>query len=299
MKPITKSAKLVWLPSLLAASLALSACNDISQTNDSEVAATNTISDVVTGSAVTASDTTNAVPATAEQTMIDNLPRYRWTLATAMDNNNQPLSALMAIKDQVTLNFNQHQGQNSISYSVGCNTMGAAYQLEDQKLSIDESMSTKMSCGDLDIVENRLNELMQGDSELSLVVGEGTELTQVTSDGVTLVWTGKMTPQAKYKGKATTVFWAVSANTKPCVDNNGQMCLQVKPVTYDEQGRKVDEGEVVEFAGTIDGYEHDNTQDQVLRLQRFKTEADTVLVDNIDSEYAYVLDTVIETSAIK
>lgn len=299
MKPITKSAKLVWLPSLLAASLALSACNDISQTNDSEVAATNTISDVVTGSAVTASDTTNAVPATAEQTMIDNLPRYRWTLATAMDNNHQPLSALMAIKDQVTLNFNQHQGQNSISYSVGCNTMGAAYQLEDQKLSIDESMSTKMSCGDLDIVESRLNELMQGDSELSLVVGEGTELTQVTSDGVTLVWTGKMTPQAKYKGKATTVFWAVSANTKPCVDNNGQMCLQVKPVTYDEQGRKVDEGEVVEFAGTIDGYEHDNTQDQVLRLQRFKTEADTVLVDNIDSEYAYVLDTVIETSAIK
>ncbi|MBU5616416.1 META and DUF4377 domain-containing protein [Psychrobacter sp. TAE2020] len=299
MKPITKSEKLVWLPSLLAASLALSACNDISQTNDSEVAATNTISDVVTGSAVTASDTTNAVSATAEQTMIDNLPRYRWTLATAMDNNNQPLSTLMAIKDQVTLNFNQHQGQNSISYSVGCNTMGAAYQLEDQKLSIDESMSTKMSCGDLDIVENRLNELMQGDSELSLVVGEGTELTQVTSDGVTLVWTGKMTPQAKYKGKATTVFWAVSANTKPCVDNNGQMCLQVKPVTYDEQGRKVDEGEVVEFAGTIDGYEHDNTQDQVLRLQRFKTEADTVLVDNIDSEYAYVLDTVIETSAIK
>ena len=298
MKPITKSAKLVWLPSLLAASLVLSACNNTSQNNDPKVTA-NTTSDVVADPTVTATDTTNAVPATAEQTMIDNLPRYRWILATAMDNNNQPLRALMAIKDQVTLNFNQYQGQNSVSYSVGCNTMGAAYQLEDQKLSIEDSMSTKMSCGDLDIVENRLNELMQGDSELSLVVGEVTELTQVTSDGVTLVWTGKMTPQAKYKGKAETVFWAVSANTKPCVNNNGQMCLQVKPVTYDEQGRKINEGAVVEFAGTIDGYEHDNTQDQVLRLQRFKTEADTVLVDNIDSEYAYVLDTVIETSAIK
>lgn len=108
-----------------------------------------------------------------------------------------------------------------------------------------------------------------------------------------------MTAQAKYNSKGDTVFWAVDAQSKPCSDNNAQLCLQIRPVTYDEQGIKTEEGEVVEFAGVIDGYEHDNTHDEVLRLQRFKTNVDTVLVDNIDSEYAYVLDTVIERTAIK
>ena len=300
MKPIIKSAKLVWLPSLLAAILVLSACNDTSPTDNSKVAAASgEASDVVTDNAMTEPDTADTDSATTEETMINSLSHYRWTLATATDSNKQPLTELMTIKDQVTLSFNQHQGQNSISYSVGCNTISAAYHLQDQLLSTKDSMSTKMSCGELDSVENRLNELMQGDSKLNLAVAEVAELTQVTSDEVTLVWTGRMTAQAKYKGKGDTIFWAVSANSKPCVGNNGQMCLQIKPVTYDEQGIKTDEGDLVEFAGTIDGYEHDSTHDQVLRLQRFKTEVDTILVDNIDSEYAYVLDTVIETSAIK
>ncbi len=209
MKPIIKSAKLVLLPSLLAASLALSACSDTSP-NEAEVevsdnASGNASAAVVPDTSTQTADMNNTDPATAEQTMTDNLSRYRWTLATATDNSNQPLTALMAIKDQVTLRFDRQQGQNTLSYSVGCNTIGAIYQMQDQTLSIGDSMSTKMSCGDLDTVENRLNELMQGDSKLSLVEGDLPKLTQVTSDASTLVWIGKMTAQAKYKGKGETV----------------------------------------------------------------------------------------------
>ena len=62
---------------------------------------------------------------------------------------------------------------------------------------------------------------------------------------------------------------------------------------------KTSEGEWTEFAGTIDDYQHDDSHDEVLRLQRFKTANDTVLVDNIDSKYAYVLDTIIESELVK
>ena len=305
MKPfqslIIKSTTLL-LPSLLVASMALSACNDTAKVQETELGTVADTSD--TGVADDTNQTTDmtTTPATSESLMIDNLANYRWSLASAMDSNNQPVTALTTIKKQVMLNFNR-QDKNTISYSVGCNTISADYKLQEQEqkqvLSVKEGMSTKMSCGKLDEVENQLNQLMQGDSALSLTISETPSLTQVTSDAVTLVWTGRMTAQAKYNSKGDTVFWAVDAQTKPCADNKTQMCLQIKSITYDEQGIKTEEGKVVEFAGVIDGYEHDETYDQVLRLQRFKTDVDSVVVDNIDSEYAYVLDTVIEQTVVK
>ncbi len=297
MKPIMSSAR-VLLPSLLVASLALSACNDTAKVQQTELGTTTDTSDVsAENNDQTTADVTNNA-ATTEQTMIDNLDSYRWSLASAMDSNNQPIIALTAIKDQVMLNFDS-QSQNNISYNVGCNTISAVYELQAQMLSVKDGMSTKMSCGKLDAVENQLNELMQGDSTISLTTNGTPSLTQVTSNAVTLVWSGKMTAQAKYNSKGDTVFWAIDAQSKPCSDNNAQLCLQIRPVTYDEQGIKTNEGEVVEFAGVIDGYEHNDTHNEVVRLQRFKTDVDSVLVDNIDSEYAYVLDTVVESTAIK
>ena len=296
------SPKLKWLSGLLVANLALSACQDVSstsKTDDNETVNT----DKESLSLVADNDSDDLAiadaPISAEQRMIETLSHYRWILSTATDKKTRPIDALNFINDQVIFTFNQYQGQNTISYTVGCNTMNAAFELESDKLIIEDSMSTKMSCEDLNAAENQLNELMQGDSQLSMVESTPPMLTQVTSDSVTLVWEGVMTAQAKYNSKGETVFWAVKANSKPCVENSVQRCLQVKPVTYDEQGIKTAEGEFAEFNGVIDGYEHSDTHDEVLRLQRFKTDVDTVLVDNSDSKYAYVLDMVIESSAVE
>lgn len=302
-KPILK---LALLPSLLAAGLALSACQDPSSANDAASDTATTSEAVDLGADETSANPTDTATTdaamTPDQQMITNLSRYRWTLATATDSTAQPLTSLMAIKDQVVLNFNQNQGQSTVGYSVGCNMMSAAYQLQGSTLSTEDSMSTKMSCADLNAAENRLNELMQGDSQLSLIEGEKPMLTQVTGDASTLVWAGKLTAQAKYNTKGETVFWAVDAATKPCTDNSAQQCLQVKPVFYDDQGIKTGEGELIEFSGNIDDYQHDDKHNDVLRLQRYK-------LDNLDGnkektnvageEYAYVLDTIIERVVVK
>ncbi|MFT7323444.1 MAG: hypothetical protein ACI8R1_001587, partial [Psychrobacter glaciei] len=138
-----------------------------------------------------------------------------------------------------------------------------------------------------------LNTLMQGSSELTVTEGETPLLTQVTNDSMTLIWTGRLTSQAKYNSKGETVFWAVSSEKIACGDTDSRMCLQVKPVTYDDQGLKTSEGEWTAFKGDIDGYQHDGMHEEVLRLQRYQ-------IDNNESaegeEYAYVLDAVIESA---
>ena len=324
-----------FLPSLLAISLALSACQESSVPNQDVAAedASTVTSNIDSSGATTNGDTLSNVSAidddttvedmSAEEVMIANLARYRWTLQSATDDNAQPLDILMNIKDQVRLSFNQYQGQNTLNYSVGCNTMSAVYQLEGSALTVEDSMSTKMSCGELDEAENDLSELVQGSSQLVFATAEndatsndGFEddrsinnmpiLTLVTSDGVTLTWEGKLTAQAKYNSKGDTVFWAVSANRVPCNGDIEQMCLRVKPITYDNQGIKISEGKWRVFIGTIDGYQHDGTHDEVLRLQRYSLDNDKMIEEGTantentsDKQYAYVLDAVIQSSVVE
>ncbi|MGM8909294.1 DUF4377 domain-containing protein [Psychrobacter sp. 1U1] len=284
---VSKILKFSLLPSLLASSLALTACNNTSTNNNSS---DTTVENAAINTDAQSTPTTQKL--SAEEKMSAKLARYRWTLNTATNADTQPITSLMNINNQVVLNFNKYQGQNTISYSVGCNTVNAVYQLQDNILMTEDGMGTKMLCNDLNTAENKLNELMQSESQLSLTNEAPPTLTQITSDSTTLVWRGRMTAQAKYNSRGETIFWAVDANTKLCPNDKAQSCLQVKPITYDDQGIKIDEGEWTAFKGNIEGYEHNPGHDEILRLQRYKLAAD----GDTDTKYAYVLDMVIESS---
>ena len=299
------SFKLGVLSIMVSASLALSACQESFSSQEQE---SNKGANTINNKSDTVSNVDPIIDGftpdkvSAEQKMIVNLANYRWTLLSATDNNAQSLSKLMDIKDKVGLSFGQYQGKNTLNYSVGCNTVSAAYQLQGSVLTIGDSMSTKMSCGDLNMVENNLIKLMQGNSQLVLNRDDQPILTQVTSEATTLVWEGRLTAQAKYNSKGETVFWAVNAQMIPCEDNSSQLCLQVKPITYDDQGIKNSEGKWTPFAGDIDGYQHDGKNDEILRLQRYQLDtsenADDKAPSTSDESYAYVLDAVIESSIV-
>ena len=295
---MTLSFKSALLPSMLAISLALNACQDASVPTDANLESADTNvstadADIVNNNATLA----KASEMSAEEQMIENLARYRWTLLDIDDKSGGPvITTLVDIKNQVMLSFKQNQGHNTLNYGVGCNTMSASYELQGHTLTTEDSMSTKMLCENLNKAENRLDTLMQGTSELSVTEGDNPVLTQVTSNAVTLTWKGRLTSQAKYNSKGETVFWAVNANETVCPDNSLEMCLQVKPVTYNDQGIKVSEGKWAAFNGEIDGYEHDGKHDEVLRLQRYQLDSDKV---SEGEEYAYVLDAVIESSVVE
>lgn len=297
-------------PSMLAAVLVLSACQDSSLPNEQNPPETlNSVNTETERSATALAIDATADEATidevsAEQAMINTLSRYRWSLISVTDDKAQALNKLTALKDQVTLTFNEYQGQNTLNYSVGCNIISASYQLQGSTLTIADSMSTKMSCGDLDMAESILSKLMQGDSQLALVESDTSQdnkpiLTQVINDNATLVWEGRITAQAKYNSKGETVFWAVNAEMTPCADDKSQACLQVKPVTYDDQGIKVSEGEWAAFTGIIEGYQHDGKHEEVLRLQRYPLDKKMIEADATGETHAYVLDAVIESSVVE
>ncbi|MGE6329055.1 META domain-containing protein [Psychrobacter pacificensis] len=298
------------LPSIVAVSLMLSACQKENTAHDNEGSGISNTGEKVDSLAIEdrASDTNSATTEsgsttfTPEEKLMNTLSRHRWSLVRATDANEQPISELTDIDGQGTLVFNPE----TLIYSVGCNTISAAYQLQGHTLSIEEGMSTKMSCSDLDMAENTLNTLMLGNSELKIEQGDSPVLTQFTNDNVTLVWNGRLTPQAKYNSKGETVFWAVNAKEVNCDMNGEKQCLQVRPVTYNDQGVKVGEGEWRVFVGEIDGYQHDGMHEEVLRLQRYRLETNELIEsdettenDNDDEKYAYVLDAVIESAVVE
>ncbi|MGO2996651.1 MAG: META domain-containing protein [Moraxellaceae bacterium] len=302
--------QLFLLPSIVAVSLILGACQKENTAHDNEESGISNTGEKVdslasedrasdTNSATTESGSTTFTP---KEKLMNTLSRHRWTLVRAMDANEQPISELTDIDGQGTLVFNPE----TLIYSVGCNTISAAYQLQGHTLSIEEGMSTKISCSDLDMAENTLNTLMLGSSELKMEQGDSPVLTQFTNDNVTLVWNGRLTSQAKYNSKGETVFWAVNAKKVDCEANGEQQCLQVRPVTYNDQGIKVREGKWRAFAGEIDGYQHDGMHEEVLRLQRYRLETNELIEsdettenDNDDEKYAYVLDAVIESAVVE
>jgi len=299
------------LPSVLAISLMLSACQKETTTSEESASDSTEVNDALdsvasenlTSNVSPTSDPVRTAMSNAEAQLIDTLSRHRWTLDSVTDANHQSVTEFANINSQVTLVFNEHQGQNTLSYSVGCNTISAAYQLQGHTLIIDEGMSTKMSCDELDSAENTLSTLMLGNSELKVTQSDSPVLTQFTSDNATLVWSGRLTPQAKYNSKGEAVFWAVNAKKVDCEMNNDKQCLQIKPVTYDNQGIQTHEGKWRTFAGEIDGYHHDGTHEEVLRLQRYQLGTSELLMndeplesDTNDDAYAYVLDAVIESS---
>ena len=275
--PLRKSTQLTMLSILATGFITLSGCQSMSSDN-----ATNNSPSIVTDANTAKVD---------RQITPSDLASHNWTLVTATDGNNQPITVLTNLEKTgkpAILDFTK----DNISPNVGCNSMSSSYTIENNVLMVSDAMqSTMMLCAPLKEAERKLANLVVGTSQLELKDGDIPVLTQITEDGSTLVWQGAMTYAARY-GKPTTVFWEVNPSLEPCPDGTTKTCLQVRPVTYSDNGVKASTGQWVMFDGKIDGYTHDEKHRQILRLSRYTVDADS-------QEYAYVLDTVVESELIK
>lgn len=234
--------------------------------------------------------------ATVQQILPQTLSRYNWRLVNSVNAQNQPLTALSSIKDQVEISFGRHNGQNLTLFSVGCNNIGAQYSLTNNVLNISNTRQTMMGCGELSSAESLLNTLMQGSSQL-VIKGDPKApiLTQTTDNHSTLIWQGTLTPQAQFNQQGETVYWEVDHQTVACPDGSTKACLKVRQVNYNDQGIKNSVGEWKLYGGSIQGYTHDDNTDEVLRLKRFVVDPSDVK----GKQFAYVLDAVVESSIVQ
>lgn len=272
--------------SIVLASFSLSACQNTTPINPNQVLSPSSAN--IQSTQTTPELNENSATEISHVTTSD-LSQYQWTLVSAVDSSNMRLVPLNAVKDQVLLNFGQLKGMNILRYSLGCNTMTGRLQLVDSVMTIEEGVSTKKFCAELDEAEKLLNRAMHGDSQLSIKRGAVPILTQLADDNTILVWQGKQSTEAKH-GQAEMIFWAVDHEVVPCPDGTTKECLKVKPIQYDINGVKMGEGEWTLFDGEIEGFTHDRDHNQVIRLKRYTDE---------DKNSIYVLDTVVESILVK
>lgn len=118
----------------------------------------------------------------------NTLTNGQWSLISATDGSHQPINSLIKAKNNVTLNFNNHNNRQALNFTVGCNNHGADYSLSNHTLSTDMIIATEMFCADLDDAEKRLAALMRKDSQLTLIDGGSKVLKMQFADGTKLEW---------------------------------------------------------------------------------------------------------------
>ncbi|MCO6504183.1 MAG: META and DUF4377 domain-containing protein [Snodgrassella sp.] len=222
------------------------------------------------------------------------LINYDWFLNEATDINGRPVAALS--KDtKLKLQFN---GQR-LNVSGGCNSIGSNYQLNGKFLQLDTPMSTMMACSpDLMAQDAAIAKLMNG-QKLNIGLIKSTDnrpkLLIQSKNGDHLSFSGVQTATSKY-GQPTVVFWEISNKTRTCEAAQGKKeCLQVRDVTYDDQGIKIKNGVWRNFDGEIEGWQLNPNENQVLRLNVYQSNT----TDASNSHYVYKLDQIIERTIVK
>lgn len=223
----------------------------------------------------------------------ETLANHRWTLVDARDPDNQRIAAMFPSADRP---FRITFSEDSLHADGGCNGVRAGYTLDTAGvLSVAAGPSTMMAC-DAPLMEAdaALARVLQSPLRTAMVGGMEPALALRASEGSVLVLRGELTHEARF-GEPTRVFLEVDPETVACeggTRSDGQ-CLQVREITFDDQGLKVGEpSEWRVFPAAIEGYEHKSGIRNVLRLKRFATEAGA-------ADGVYVLDLVVQSEVVE
>lgn len=270
------------LPSLLALSLALSACSPSGPTTP----ATPDAAPPAT------------VPTPAASTLDPQaLTGYYWQLQSATDRAGTRIDALFP-RPEPALQLSFRDGH--VSVANGCNHVGGSYTLKGDALSIGPMMMTQRACAETALMraDDAISERLSGEGKLALEAGETPTLTLTTAAGDQLRFNGQPTPQTKYGSAGTRMFLEVAPQRVAC--HHPMMpdykCLHVREIKYNDSGVKTSTGEWEFLYQDIEGYTHEPGIRNVLRLDRFDRK-DPVPADA--SSVVYVLDMVVESEMVK
>jgi heat shock protein HslJ len=234
-----------------------------------------------------------AAPAAAD--MQRTLESHRWTLAATTDASGQPIAGLPVAGRAIVFSF----ADGRLAFEGGCNRSFGGYSIEaDGRLKVGRMASTMMACEPAAMkIDATLSDLLAAPVRIELSPGATPLLRLVTPAQATLVFSGQMTPEARY-GAPTRVFLEVAAQTVPCTNplDGKTVCLQAREIRFDAQGLKVGApGAWQPFHDAIEGYRHQPGVRNVLRLKRFDRGTSAAGA----ARYLYVLDLVVESEVAK
>ncbi|MFC0820503.1 DUF4377 domain-containing protein [Moraxella marmotae] len=227
-------------------------------------------------------------PATAEV-----LANYNWQLVSA-EVQGAAIQRYEAVINNHTayLSFSE----SSLSYTLGCNHHRVNYQIQNGVIKLtNNGTSTLMGCpamddsSDLNEVEAKFTTTL-GDASLQILTNpdDYTAILVQQKGAEMLTYRGMMKNDVRF-GEPVRLFWEIDSEMIDCVDKAGhdKQCLRVRNVNYDDKGIKVGSGAWRTFYGEIHGFEHQQDQRQIIRLNAYNNP------DGKENPY-YVFDMVVE-----
>ncbi|MBN8615832.1 MAG: META and DUF4377 domain-containing protein [Deltaproteobacteria bacterium] len=229
-----------------------------------------------------------APSATAEP---DALTTHHWQLVEATTADGARITDLFPDPDRaIQIDF----AEGRVSVSNACNRMSGTYTLADDRLTVGDVMQTEMACDDARMrAESAIGRVVRAGGTLRIEANEGDRVLVWTTPGSdTLRFRGEPTADARYGGPGERVFFEIAPARVSCGQGDG--CLSVREVRYDESGIVVDRGGWEILTQPIEGYTHEAGVRNVLRLTRY-----TIASPSADGpSIAYVLDMVVESEIV-
>ena len=251
---------------------------------------------VACGSAPGHGDEAGSAPAISAASASVALEAYHWDLTGATDQRGQAIASLQPVAGKpLRLDFTKGR----IGVSGGCNRIGGDYEYRGTTLQLQPLAQTQMACADRRLMDAdaAITERLHGELQAKIDAGAPPRLQLLAANGDRLVFEGTPTPQARFGGEGTTVFFEVGPQRMPCPHPliRDMQCLQVRERVYADDGTLSSQGEWQPLYQEIEGYTHAPGTRNVLRLKRF-----TVKNPPPDaSAVAYVLDMVVESEIVE
>ena len=214
-----------------------------------------------------------STPNPQEKSMEDasQLSAYHWTLSTITPKGQTAIPAPAALNGApLVLDFANQQ----VSINGLCNLISSRYRVEGNRITIDQMISTLKACSDINLMryEQDISQYLPTVTHWHVEANaEAPGLVLTFSDGTLWHMQGTPTADTLYGGQPERVFLEVAAQKVACSHPliPDYQCLNVREITYDNQGIKTHTGDWQHYYGTIQGYEHQPGIRNVLRLKRY------------------------------
>ncbi|QEI11307.1 META and DUF4377 domain-containing protein [Cellvibrio japonicus] len=220
---------------------------------------------------------------------IDALGKYHWTLVNI---NERPASTLEA---RTQLDFSNGQ----VSVSGLCNNIAGPATIKGSHLKIGPLRSTLKACLDneLSAHEHYFANWLPNVSHWAIRLdSESPVLTLSQDSGEYIHLRGEPTAETRYGSQGDIIFLEIQPLVVPCnhplIPN--YQCLQVREISYNEQGIKTAQGPWQHFYDSIQGYQHRSDTRVILRIKRYpiaNPPAD-------GSRFAYIHDLTVEQALV-
>ena len=231
------------------------------------------------------------------------LPAYTWELVTVRDARGQN-DARWRAPDRPPMRLSFKDGRVSVHNL--CNVVTAGYQVEGAQLRVHRAAATLRACPEPGVmaleqrVAQQLPTAQSAQVRTAAAPGATPQLMLAFADGSQWELTGQATPETRYGGAGERMFLEVSPQKVSCNHPlmRNAMCLRVRDIAYDGNGRKTKVGQWRIFQGDIEGYEHKAGVRNIVRVNRYSRAVNGQLPADAP-RHAYVLDMVVESETVR